>query len=990
MTGLELRFLGDFGVLRDGQAMPLPPSKKTRALLAYLCLNARRFRREQLCELLWEIPDDPRGSLRWSLSKLRRLVDDVDHPRIIADRASVGVDIDDVAIDVADLRALATNSLNNTPVDELEAAAARFRGNFLEGLEFPNFHDFHAWCVAEREQSMRDREALLGELVHRLADSPERALPHARALVGIWPYDEQARATLVRLLNAANHPIEAEQQFQLGIRMLEEAGVPPSGDLLAARRAARSDRPRDAAPRAAAVVESAPAAGTLVGREEEFGRLVIALDKVIESNRAEFLLLRGAPGIGKSRVLEAVAELARQNGSFILRASAFESDTIRPFALWIDSLRTRDSVEADGIFGGTDVSNRDRLYARLSDFVAREAADRPVVLIFDDVHWCDESSAAALHYVARLNRNRPLFGVLAGRGGELRDNTTVQQALRGMRRDGLLQELRLGPLPEAAVAALIDERSPGADSERLSRECGGNPLLAIELARAEKEGGGGGSLSQLIQERLARFDVNGAEVMRWAAVLSPRIDLPSLAELTGLATAEIGAVLESAEHHGMLRATEHGLRFSHDLIARAVYTDISPLRRSVMHRRVAERLEQASAQDLARASDLAHHAMHSEDPGLAARASVSAGRLCLRFFANDDAMSLAHKGLQLAATLPDVERINVTIELHEILLSAGPLDDWEAAAEEYAALAEQALDHGELAHARLGYHLASHVRWAHGHWAGAREQTLQAERVIRGGTDEPHIIGMAETAKCLAMLERDLSQADAMLMEAEALAKRIGLAYHAIPSGLGILRFHENRLDDAVELFQEARTLCKSAGDRINEYLVNEHLVMIDIQRGRYADAKARCRELLSIGERLREGSEGPFARALDGLCDYAIDDEADKLAAGVGELRIVDAKHRLACVLTRAAFIDIERGRLEAAHERATEALHCATALERATEMLLANAILSTTSAASGDDAAAAKHADEVARLETSGAAAWCRETCEKLDRSRPRVKKN
>ena len=66
MGGLELRFLGDFEVLRDGRPLSLPPSKKTRALLAYLALQPRRFRREQLCELLWELPDDPRGSLRWS------------------------------------------------------------------------------------------------------------------------------------------------------------------------------------------------------------------------------------------------------------------------------------------------------------------------------------------------------------------------------------------------------------------------------------------------------------------------------------------------------------------------------------------------------------------------------------------------------------------------------------------------------------------------------------------------------------------------------------------------------------------------------------------------------------------------------------------------------------------------------------------------------------------------------------------------------------
>ena len=161
MPELELRFLGDFEVLSGGKPLPLPPSKKTRALLAYLCLQPRRFRREHLCELLWDIPDDPRGSLRWSLSKLRRLVDDKKHRRIVADRNSVGILAEDLCIDVRALRALATRDIAAIASADLEAAAERFRGNFLEGLEFSNFHDFHTWCVAEREQTLRDRAAIL-------------------------------------------------------------------------------------------------------------------------------------------------------------------------------------------------------------------------------------------------------------------------------------------------------------------------------------------------------------------------------------------------------------------------------------------------------------------------------------------------------------------------------------------------------------------------------------------------------------------------------------------------------------------------------------------------------------------------------------------------------------------------------------------------------------------------------------------------------------
>ena len=127
-------------------------------------------------------------------------------------------------------------------------------------------------------------------------------------------------------------------------------------------------------------------------------------------------------------------------------------------------------------------------------------------------------------------------------------------------------------------------------------------------------------------------------MLRWAAVLAPRIDAASLARLTGLDWNAIGEALDTAARHSMLVPAERGLRFSHDLIARSIYAGIPPARRRTMHRRVAELLEQDTALDPERAADLAHHAAQSGDAALAARAMVSAARLCLRFFANDEAL----------------------------------------------------------------------------------------------------------------------------------------------------------------------------------------------------------------------------------------------------------------------------------------------------------------------------------------------------------------
>ncbi|MAE91528.1 MAG: alpha/beta hydrolase, partial [Pelagibaca sp.] len=86
---LSISLLGELRVFRAGEELPLPASRKARALLAFLIATGRPHRRERLCELFWDLPDDPKAALRWALSKLRKVVDSAGHPRIIADRERV-------------------------------------------------------------------------------------------------------------------------------------------------------------------------------------------------------------------------------------------------------------------------------------------------------------------------------------------------------------------------------------------------------------------------------------------------------------------------------------------------------------------------------------------------------------------------------------------------------------------------------------------------------------------------------------------------------------------------------------------------------------------------------------------------------------------------------------------------------------------------------------------------------------------------------------
>jgi pimeloyl-ACP methyl ester carboxylesterase/DNA-binding SARP family transcriptional activator len=230
MTGpvpLSLGLLGPFVATRGGEPVAFPPSLKTRALLAYLAVTGRPHRRDRLCRLLWDVADDPRGALRWSLSRLRALAREDEAHVVRTNEEAVVFEPTGALVDALEVRAASGSGLDRLPVDRLRGLVALFRGPFLEDVALPDFHDFEAWRAAEREEFRRLHVRMLGELVRRLEKTPGEALEPARELVRLAPDDEPSRAGLVRLLVATGRRAEAEDHYALGCRELEKAGLDP-------------------------------------------------------------------------------------------------------------------------------------------------------------------------------------------------------------------------------------------------------------------------------------------------------------------------------------------------------------------------------------------------------------------------------------------------------------------------------------------------------------------------------------------------------------------------------------------------------------------------------------------------------------------------------------------------------------------------------------------------------------------------------------------
>lgn len=208
VESLRFRLLGPLELSRGGEVLSLPASRKVRALLGYLVLATRPVARSQICELLWDVPNDPRGELRWCLSKIRGLVDDPDRKRVIADSTSVRLDLSDCFVDTLEATHAPEHGIRKLGVEQQKALAALFAGELLEGLEIARSPMFDAWITAERRRFRGIHAVLLENLSRDLPHAD--AAPYLEQWLRLSPFDRQAHEILLTSLARQGRVAEGE------------------------------------------------------------------------------------------------------------------------------------------------------------------------------------------------------------------------------------------------------------------------------------------------------------------------------------------------------------------------------------------------------------------------------------------------------------------------------------------------------------------------------------------------------------------------------------------------------------------------------------------------------------------------------------------------------------------------------------------------------------------------------------------------------------
>ena len=259
---ISVRLFGPFRVAQNGKVVG-PASRKVRALIAYLVMAPRPVHRARLCEMFWDVPNDPRGELRWCLSKIRGLLSDPSHECVKAEDDWVSIDAATIEVDALWVAARAEAVISGGDLDLLKQLAAKFQGEFLEGFEADRIPLFEAWLIGERQRFHGLHADVLSRIIALLPRTGE-ALPYIRKRLDLLPFDEAAHRDLMATLAACGRFAEGEAHLEAATHLFRSEGL-SSAPLekawrehrqLAARGARPDSPPLSVAPPAATETES--------------------------------------------------------------------------------------------------------------------------------------------------------------------------------------------------------------------------------------------------------------------------------------------------------------------------------------------------------------------------------------------------------------------------------------------------------------------------------------------------------------------------------------------------------------------------------------------------------------------------------------------------------------------------------------------------------------------------------------------------------------
>ena len=957
---LSFALLGPLEVRRDGARID-PDTPKLRTLLVALLVDRGVPRStDRLIDDLWgdTPPTTAVGILQNYISQLRKLLGSD-----VLRRNGTGyvIDVSPDQVDVDRFGALLESARTAQSAD---ATAARVRDALALWHGDP-LADVTGAAFAQPEiVRLRELRAAARELLFEAELAQQRyreTVPALEAALIGDPLRERLWWLLMNALYRSGRQADALRAYQRARQLLvEQLGIEPGAELQEMERAILQQRAEVVVP-SPNKQRTAREPPMLTGRQSELDEIHNFL-----AEPAGLLLLSGEPGIGKTRLLD---EAQARHGGLTIASRAYEAERGRPYGPWVDALR---SAPLTGIPAGLrdglapllpelsderpGLEDATRLYDAVVALLRHLARRAPLLLTIDDVHWLDERSVALLHYAVRNLRGSVPF-LLSSRPRELTDNPACRRMLEALRRAGAVDDLALGPLPDAGIHELIRRVAPRADLDSIVRASNGIPLLALEMAHAVVRGDDplSGQVDALIADRLARLSERAAALVPWLAAFGRSVR-PTL--LAAAYDSSVDALLEplgELEEHGVVVAVSDGAYdLAHDLVREAAYRHLSTPRRIMLHRRIGRALAIVPDDDDILAADAARHADQADDGAICAAASARAGRRCVRLLAYDEAAEHVARGRRHARRLDARQRVVHEIRLIDVLLHPGlRLRDPGTLRTELAELCALAGQLGlvdELSAALTLLARVYHWGWGDIPRAGA---LLQRSVDVISRADHPMVEPLLQAARCLAYLEIDMPRTYDLFDELVRLGE-LAEASHQYHWGRGLVLAWSGAVAEAHDELKQAIRFADARGDHWVQFECTARLALLEIEVG--ADAMQLCAQLNPLAAKLGHcGSEQQYARAIGALARLGADD--GPFVSAIDELTRVDARFLTPDLLGLAAERRYHARDLTRAQYYAQRALDVAAAVHRPSELARAHALLACIAAHHGALDTATQH---------------------------------
>ncbi len=383
-----------------------------------------------------------------------------------------------------------------------------------------------------------------------------------------------------------------------------------------------------------------------VGRVRQLKRLAAQLEEA-RNGRGSIVMLRGEPGIGKTRTIDEFADQSRQQGVAILRGACYDGEWQPPFAPFAEAIaeyaRHADAAEFAAVLGkrGSIIARiapalreslgevtepaalhkedeRFRLFDAVAQFLIALSHRTPLVLVLDDLHWADRGTVSMLSHVAHFVAANPILLLGAYRDAEVERKHPLTAALAGLSRVRNFESLTLSGLQSDELADLLgiigDQAAPQALVKALGEATDGNPLFIRELlldlfekGEILREGKGWTSrlsidqlgipesVRQLIGRRVSRLSEKTSALLSVAAAFNGPFALEVAAAVAELDENAALSCIDEALEAKLLRPgpDAESFDFTHAIIRHTLYSELSSVRRVRMHRKIAEEMERA-------------------------------------------------------------------------------------------------------------------------------------------------------------------------------------------------------------------------------------------------------------------------------------------------------------------------------------------------------------------------------------------------------------